>query len=217
MSFSLITSLLNELDDNDSVLLLASFQGQISEDVEAWFKAYSTETVLELSRPSVKQRKEFYGQITNFAVKEPIVLQPLSNEPPEELPRAPTPPPRFINPEKQRAKEKYERFVMSKLRYALGSILKDHKKQQRALWQVELQGYDVDTKCRDNLGPPLDLEAIYAKTFRPHRQHGYLNHQEFLEDLEKFQKNLLTLCETNYFVDDIARKSTIVEQVLFGW
>lgn len=113
MSFSLITSLLNELDDNDSVLLLASFQGQISEDVEAWFKAYSTETVLELSRPSVKQRKEFYGQITNFAVKEPIVLQPLSNEPPEELPRAPTPPPRFINPEKQRAKEKYERYPHS--------------------------------------------------------------------------------------------------------
>jgi SpoVK/Ycf46/Vps4 family AAA+-type ATPase len=211
-----ISNLVHNISFNDPILLLADTEctpADLPVEIARWFVEGGLSAVdVHIAAVDTTHRKQFF-----CLLKEGILKRPLP--PPKKLleevvlERAPTPPPRQPTEQEMQMQLKHERTSMAMFRYALSSIMKENKRHNRHLWNVDLQPFSVDTHARINHGDALDLEAIHLKTFRHHAKDGYLCKQEFVDDLQRFSDNVLDLYYPEPPIhEDYAKSLAVIEQ-----
>ncbi|GAA6046605.1 hypothetical protein JCM3770_006234 [Rhodotorula araucariae] len=200
-----IKGLLDGLDPNDPILLLAVVDGHFSEvpsDVRTWFGFVKGNRVV-MGKPGTDQRKEFFHEVVaaiNRAPSEYPDGMPRRKRVLEKLPIAPPPPPREPTAAEIAQLQQNDLRLLEYLKWKLGPVLSELKKRykrfQRSLyrdWQrddldwrkEQLQRQEAVTGLGTQPYHNVDLDTMAADLYKG----LYYTPDDFLTDVLRVQAN----------------------------
>ncbi|BGP44653.1 TAT-binding protein-like protein 7, AAA ATPase [Rhodotorula kratochvilovae] len=200
-----IKGLLDGLDPNDPILLLAVVDGHFSEvppDVRGWFGFVKGNRVV-MGKPGVDQRQAFFDEVITALNRPPSEYpdgMPRRKRVLEKLPIAPPPPPREPTAAEIAQLQQNDLRLLEYLKWKLGPVLSELKKRykrfQRSLyrdWQrddldwrkEQLQRQEPVTGLGTQPYHNVDLDTMAADLYKG----LYYTPDDFLTDVLRVQAN----------------------------
>ncbi|GAA5932227.1 hypothetical protein JCM3775_001165 [Rhodotorula graminis] len=200
-----IKGLLDGLDPNDPILLLAVVDGHFSDvppDVRSWFGFVKGNRVV-MGKPGAAQRHEFFAEVFTAIHRRPTEYpdgMPRRKRVLEKLPIAPPPPPREPTAAEIAQQQQNDLRLLEYLKWKLGPVLSELKKRykrfQRSLYR-DWQRDDLDWRkeqLRANetvtgLGTQpyfnVDLDTMASDLYKG----LYYTPDDFVADILRIQAN----------------------------
>ncbi|GAA5838303.1 hypothetical protein JCM9279_003193 [Rhodotorula babjevae] len=200
-----IKGLLDGLDPNDPILLLAVVDGHFSDvppDVRSWFGFVKGNRVV-MGKPGATQREEFFAEVFTALHRRPTEYpdgMPRRKRVLEKLPIAPPPPPREPTAAEIAQQQQNDLRLLEYLKWKLGPVLSELKKRykrfQRSLYR-DWQRDDLDWRkeqLRANetvtgLGTQpyfnVDLDTMASDLYKG----LYYTPDDFVADILRIQAN----------------------------
>ncbi|GAA5916804.1 hypothetical protein JCM8208_004779, partial [Rhodotorula glutinis] len=200
-----IKGLLDGLDPNDPILLLAVVDGHFSDvppDVRSWFGFVKGNRVV-MGKPGAAQREEFFAEVFTAIHRRPTEYPdgvPRRKRILEKLPIAPPPPPREPTAAEIAQQQQNDLRLLEYLKWKLGPVLSELKKRykrfQRSLyrdWQRDDLDWRKEQLRRDEtvtgLGTQpyfnVDLDTMASDLYKG----LYYTPDDFVADILRIQAN----------------------------
>ncbi|KAI8458156.1 hypothetical protein BY996DRAFT_4577555 [Phakopsora pachyrhizi] len=195
-----ITSLLDEVDASDPILILGIMECQFEElprDIKSWFGVTKSNRIV-LQTPTLDQRSRYFAETIASIRRPPDAFPdglPKKLRVLEELPKAPPRAPRQPTESELASQLTQDRKLVEYLKFRLGPVLnelkKKHKRFTKPIGNSDSEGLQPQLENGEANGEnsptffQVDLERMHYKLY----YNKYLTSHQFITDVEKIVYN----------------------------